>query len=119
MNDRTGRIVASSIEFAVDSRSRRTGLLGRSVLPDRHALILAPSNGIHTFGMRFPIDVIFLTRAGKVTKTRPDLGPSRVCFALSAYAVIELPVGALQSSETRRGDVLCLVPEIAESSASV
>ena len=45
---------------ALDSKSRRKGLLGRDTLADRHALVLAPCGSVHTFGMRFPIDVLFV-----------------------------------------------------------
>jgi uncharacterized protein len=109
LNDRTGRVVASALELAGDSRSRRIGLLGRHVLSPGHALIIAPSNGIHTFGMQFTIDVVFVTRQGKVTKVRQALPPSRLCLGWPSYAVIELPSGGLQSSGTRAGDVLSIV----------
>jgi uncharacterized protein len=61
-NDRNGLVLADQIATAFDSESRRRGLLGRDGLPPRSALIIAPTNAIHTFFMRFAIDVAFMSR---------------------------------------------------------
>ena len=76
-NDRHGRVVAGTLLTAFDSSSRRRGLLGRDFLPEDSALIIAPSNAIHTFFMRFAIDVAFVSRTGRVLKLRPgDAAPA-------------------------------------------
>src|SRR4029077_19922155 len=64
----TPTTLASTVEIAVDSASRKRGLLGRDGLAPSHALVIAPCNGVHTFGMRFAIDVIFVARDGRVVK---------------------------------------------------
>jgi hypothetical protein len=94
---------------AFDSRSRRSGLLGRDTFGDGQAMIIAPSNAIHTFFMRFPIDIAFVTRAGRVVKTCHGVRPWRLAGALRAYAAIELPAGTLVLCETVSGDVLEVV----------
>ena len=91
---------------AFDSRSRRDGLLGHDVFDEGHAMIIAPSNAIHTFFMRFPIDIAFVTRAGRVVKTCRGVKPWRMAAAIRAYAAIELPAGTLAACETDSGDVL-------------
>ena len=65
-NDRTGQVVAATLEPAFDSASRKRGLLGRDGLPSGYALIIAPSNMVHTFFMRFNIDILIASRDGKV-----------------------------------------------------
>jgi uncharacterized membrane protein (UPF0127 family) len=110
-NVRSGRVVASRIELALDSRSRRRGLLGRDTLDKGAALIIAPCNSIHTFFMRFAIDVVFVARDGRVLKTYPGLVQWRIAFSIGAFAVIELPVGAISLSESKPGDILQLTSE--------
>ena len=109
-NMRTHRVIADHLLTAFDSTSRRQGLLGRESLPDGSALIIAPSNAVHTFFMRFPIDILFVRRDGSVIKIRSTVGPRRVAAALRAFAVIELPAGSLARSETITGDRLICRP---------
>jgi hypothetical protein len=105
-NVRTGVILADRVAGAFDSTARRQGLLGRASWDDGHALVIAPCNAIHTFFMKFPIDVVFVRRDGTVVKAQGPVPPWRLAGALGAYAVIELPGGALTRCDTRRGDVL-------------
>jgi len=110
VNSRTGMVVADQLLAAFDSASRRAGLLQHGALPDRSAMIIAPSNAIHTFFMKFPIDVAFVGRDGRVRKVREGLQPWRIAAALRAYAVLELPAGALRGTGTVVGDVLEILP---------
>jgi len=110
-NVRSGRVVASRIELALDSQSRRRGLLGRDTLDEGAALIIAPCNSIHTFFMRFAIDVVFVARDGRILKTYPRLVQWRIAFSIGAFAVIELPVGAITLSESKPGDIMQLTAE--------
>jgi len=103
---RTGQVVATTLELAGDSHTRRKGLLGRVSLASGHAMIIAPSSGIHTVGMRFPLDVLFVSRAGLIVKVRRDLRPFRISVALRAFAAIELAAGATSHIDFRRGDVV-------------
>ena len=109
INERSGAVVASHLLTAFDSRSRRTGLLRHSSLPEGTALIIAPSNAIHTFFMRFAIDVAFVAKDGRVRKICRALPPWRMAAALRAYAVVELAADALAQSGTSPGDVLAVV----------
>jgi len=105
-----GTVVATTVEGAFDSASRRHGLLGRNEFADGSALIIAPSSAIHTFFMQIAIDVVFVSRDGRVLKTYADLPAWRLAFAGGAYAAIELPVGTLSRSLTMRGNRLVLTP---------
>src|SRR5262245_22915414 len=111
-NVRSGRIVAERVIVAFDSASRRKGLLGRDSMPEASALILAPTNAIHTFFMQFGIDIAFVTRSGCVLKVCQALPPWRMAGALWAHAAIELPAGALARADTRAGDRLVLVSAV-------
>jgi hypothetical protein len=108
LNARTERILATRIETAFDSPTRRKGLLGRASLGDGVAIILAPCSGIHTFFMRFAIDAAFVARDGVVLATCPDLPAWRMRIALRAFAVVELAAGGLSLADARIGDVLRL-----------
>jgi uncharacterized protein len=109
-NVTTKKIVADHLLTAFDSASRRQGLLGRDSLADGTALVIAPSNAVHTFFMRFAIDVAFVRRDGRVLKVRRAVRPWRLTASLRAFAVIELPAGSLASSDTKRGDHLVARP---------
>ncbi len=109
-NVRTQRVIADHLLTAFDSTSRRQGLLGRDGLPTGSALIIAPSNAVHTFFMRFPIDILFVRRDGEVIKARSAVHPWRIAASLRAFAVIELPAGSLVQSNTTTGDCLICRP---------
>lgn len=97
-NARNGAVVVDSLETAFDSSSRRRGLLGRNELARGAGLVIAPSNAVHTFFMRFPIDIVFVARDGRVVKVRQHVGRWRFAAALGAFAVIELPAGSLDTT---------------------
>jgi uncharacterized protein len=105
-NTRHGRIVAQTLLTAFDSKSRKKGLLGRDSLQEGSALVIAPCQAIHTFSMRFAIDVLFVSKDGRVLKVRQAVPPRRIAVSLRAFAVVELPVGAIERSDTRSGDQL-------------
>jgi uncharacterized membrane protein (UPF0127 family) len=100
------RVVANVLEAAFDSPSRTRGLLGRDGLSDGTALVIAPTNAIHTFGMRFPIDVIYAARNGRIVKLRRRMVPWRISAALGAFAVIEMAEGAIDRAELEVGEML-------------
>lgn len=103
---RTGALLAASAELALDSAGRRRGLLGRDSLAADEAMVIAPSESVHTFGMRFAIDVIFVSRQGRVLKIREHMQRSRISVAWRAFAVIEMSAGSAARHGLRVGDVL-------------
>ena len=108
VNRRNGRILADPVTTAFDSRSRNKGLLGRDSLPAGSALIIAPCSAIHTWFMRFDIDVAFVAKDGRIIKSKNTLRPWRMAAAFRAFATIELPAGALQSCDAHVGDLLAI-----------
>jgi uncharacterized membrane protein (UPF0127 family) len=107
-NQSSGAVLASSIIPAFDRTMRNRGLLGLASLPAGVAMVLAPCNGIHTWFMRFPIDVIFVDRRGRVLRLYRSVRPFRLVFRLRAFAAIELAAGC--SSDTQVGDMLVMTP---------
>jgi uncharacterized protein len=110
-NARSGACLATFVEEAFDSRTRNRGLLGRSSLPDGHALILAPCSSIHTFFMQFAIDVIFVARDGRVLKLAHAVPAWRIRVSPRAFAVVELPAGVIARTGTHVRDALRLSPD--------
>lgn len=96
--------VSDRCRFANTVLKRMVGLLNRRALSQGEGLLLDRCYGIHTFGMRFPIDVLFLDKELRVIKTVPALPPFRTCVVKQALYVLELPVGSIQKSLTANGD---------------
>jgi len=91
--------VATKVEKADTPASRSKGLLGRMSLPADEGLWIVPCPMIHTFFMKFPIDVLFLDADLKVRRVIEDLRPWRLSpWVLSARSVLELKGGALKGS---------------------
>lgn len=84
---------AARVVLAGDSSRRRRGLLGRDGLDDDEALVIAPTQGVHTFGMRFPIDIVFADRHGRVLRVATHVPPNRVRVSWRAFAAVELGSG--------------------------
>lgn len=87
------RVVCAQCRVADTFGARLRGLLGRKALADGEGLLLKPLSSVHTWFMRFPIDVVFLDRELKVVKVI-QLPPWRVAAARGAHAALELAAGA-------------------------
>ena len=110
-NVRNQRVLATRLIPAFDSQTRRRGLLDYAALDESSAMLIAPSNAVHTFFMRFPIDIIFARRDGRIVKACADVKPWRIAAAVRGSVVIELPAGTLARCETRAGDSLAIVTD--------
>jgi hypothetical protein len=109
INASTKAAVATSVEIAQTSAQRRRGLLGRDGMAAGSALVITRCNAVHTFGMRFRIDVAFVDRQGLVRKVVEDLAPWRIALSPLATTVIEFPAGALKNGLLMPGDRVSLV----------
>ena len=109
-NQRTGLVVASQLLPAFDSDTRRTGLLKHTGLPDGAAMLIAPTNAIHTFFMKFAIDVAFVAKDGRVVKIRPSMSAWRIAAAWGGFAVIEMAAGSFEKAGSVVGDMLIVEP---------
>lgn len=87
--------------------TRLRGLLGRPPLDEGEGLLIAPSRGVHMFGMKYSLDVVLLDRGGRVVALYRELRPGkRTKVHRDASFALELPVGAIDRSDTEEGDVL-------------
>jgi uncharacterized membrane protein (UPF0127 family) len=99
LNATRGTTVASRVTTAEDAASRSKGLLGRASLAPEEGLWIVPCPMIHTFFMKFPIDVLFLDRGLVVRRVLEDLKPWRVSpWVWSAHSCLELKGGVLRGS---------------------
>jgi uncharacterized membrane protein (UPF0127 family) len=99
-------MLAERADIADTSAKRRTGLLKHTGLAPGEGLWIAPCEGVHTFAMKFTIDVVFLNRKRKILKIRPNMVRRRIALCLRAHSVLELPAGTLEQTGTERGDQL-------------
>lgn len=119
INSTKSTTLATNGSIANTFPSRLIGLLNRKALQEGEALVITKCNSIHTFFMRFVIDIVFLKtqiHTDKVTdahrlsaivvKTVPALLPFRLVFCLRADKVIELPAGTVARTKTQAGDVI-------------
>jgi uncharacterized protein len=107
--------IADRVQLAGDGGNRRKGLLGRDRLASGEGLWIVPCEAVHTFGMRFPIDLVYLDRQRQIVKIRSNVGPWRISGCLRAYSVIELPAGTVRETNTSKGDSLALDPDLPQS----
>jgi uncharacterized membrane protein (UPF0127 family) len=88
-----GVVVCEECLVAATPFTRMRGLLGKSSLPSGQGILLRPASSVHTFFMRFPIDVVFLDGDLRVVEIAADLRPWRAAGKRGARAVLELPAG--------------------------
>jgi hypothetical protein len=114
INRARGTVLASRLEVAESAPKRSKGLLGRDGLGPGEGLWIKPCESIHTYFMRFPIDLVYLDRKNKIKKLRSAVGPWRMSACLSAHSVLELPAGTIRKTQTQPGDTLEFLPSVQE-----
>ncbi len=102
-------VIADKVGVAATRTARAVGLLAHKGLEPGEALWIVPSRGVHTWGMRFAIDVLALDEAGTVIDCVSNLRPWRMRLPRRGTAgVLELPAGTLESSHTSLGHRIIL-----------
>jgi uncharacterized protein len=99
-----GTVLATNLEVAGNHKQRNKGLLGRDGLAPGEGLWIVPCESVHTFFMRFAIDLVYLDREHRIRKVRSAVGAWRLSACLFAHSVLELPAGTIQQTQTQRGD---------------
>ena len=107
-NRTRGTLLADRCSIAITPFERIKGLLGTSELQDGCGMLIVPCNSIHTFFMRYSIDVAFLDGEMRIVHTMHSLPPWRVCIpvGVGAKMALELPPGKLAETNTAVGDML-------------
>jgi len=98
--------VAEAADVADTSETRRTGLLKHKEFLPGQGLWIVPCEAVHTIGMKFEIDVVYLSKARKVLKIRPSMPKWRFSACLRAHSVLELPGGMAKTASLEPGDQL-------------
>lgn len=104
-----GRWIAKRVRIARTFRQRLRGLLGTRRLESEEGLMLSPGGSVHTFGMRYRIDVAFLDRQLKILRVTPQLCPWRICRAPARTRhVLELPAGTAVKLQLEKDSFVCI-----------
>ena len=107
INATRGTVLGECVRVADTGLSRIIGLLGERKLSPGDGLLIVPSQGVHTWGMMFPIDIVVLDREWNVLALRRRMRQFRMTRIFwKAAAVLELPSGMLDTTATAVGDTL-------------
>jgi uncharacterized membrane protein (UPF0127 family) len=107
VNATRGTRLSNDVRIAKTHWTRLCGLIGTAAQDFQfgQALWIVPCRGVHTFGMRFALDLIYLDRSGNVVEVLENVGPWRIApVHFGAASVLELPAGAIHTTGTRCGD---------------
>jgi uncharacterized membrane protein (UPF0127 family) len=113
-NQTRNTVLGDAVEVADTSEKRRVGLLKHARLDPGAGLWIVPCESVHTFFMKFPIDLVYLDKKRKVRKVRHAVPAWRLSACLTAHSILELPAGTAAESGTLPGDELSfekLMPE--------
>ena len=105
-NQTRNTILGELVDVADTSEKRRTGLLKHAGLDPGTGLWISPCESVHTFFMKFPIDLVYIDKKRKVRKVRHAVPAWRLSACLTAHSILELPAGTAEKSGTLPGDVL-------------
>ncbi|HUI81955.1 MAG TPA: DUF192 domain-containing protein [Bryobacteraceae bacterium] len=105
-NQTRNTVLATAADVADTSAKRRTGLLKHERLEPGEGLWISPCESVHTFFMKFAIDLVYLDKHKKVRKVRHAVPPWRLSACLTAQSVLELPAGVAANTQTQAGDQL-------------
>ena len=100
--------MGKAVDVADTSSKRRVGLLKHERLGSGTGLWIVPCESVHTFFMKFPIDLVYLDKRRKVRKVRNAVPPWRLSACFSAHSVLELPAGTAAETKTQVGDELAI-----------
>lgn len=115
MNCTRAAVLATRLELAGESSARTKGLLGRTSLEPGEGLWILPCEGVHTIGMKFAIDLIYIDKKHRVRKVRSAVPPWRLSLCLSAESILELPAGVIRATQTQKGDQIEFLPVESDS----
>lgn len=105
VNINNENVIAEYTSYADTFMTRLKGLMFKRSFNKGEGLVIVPCNSIHTFWMKFPIDVVFLSQDDTVVYVIEDLKPNRISPLIrNAHSVLELPVGTISDVNIKIGD---------------
>jgi uncharacterized membrane protein (UPF0127 family) len=107
-NQSRNTVLGEAVEVADTSAKRRVGLLKHERLDPGTGLWIVPCESVHTFFMKFPIDLVYLDKKKKVSKVRNAVPAWRLSACLTAHSILELPAGTAARTGTQAGDELSI-----------
>jgi hypothetical protein len=107
-NQTRGTVLGEAIDVADTSEKRRVGLLKHERLEPGTGLWIKPCESVHTFFMKFPIDLVYIDKKQKVRKVRHAVPAWRLSACLTAHSILELPAGTAEKTGTQAGDMLSI-----------
>ncbi|GAB4324148.1 MAG: hypothetical protein Kow0074_16890 [Candidatus Zixiibacteriota bacterium] len=113
------RVIAANVVWAGTSAERRKGLLGRTTMSPDDGMYITPCECVHTFAMKFPIDIAFLDKNGRILRIQRALKPYRISrLVWQADGVLELAAGRLAETGTEVGDTIAFKDDAGEEPVS-
>ncbi len=107
VTDRSSGVVLAVAWVAASRSDRRRGLLGTTSLAEGEGLLIRRCRSVHTIGMAYSLDVLFLAGDGRVVKATESLPPGRITWpVMAARDALELPAGTVARSGTQVGDII-------------
>jgi hypothetical protein len=107
-NQTRDTVLGDAVDVANTSATRRTGLLKHERLEPGQGLWISPCEAVHTFFMKFAIDLVYIDKQRKVRKVRHAVPAWRLSMCLSARSILELPPGTAEQTGTQVGDQLVI-----------
>jgi uncharacterized membrane protein (UPF0127 family) len=107
-NQTRNAILGEAVEVADTSEKRRVGLLRHERLAPGEGLWIKPCESVHTFFMKFAIDLVYIDKKLKVRKVCRAVPPWRLSACLTAHSILELPAGTIERTGTQAGDELSI-----------
>lgn len=106
-NSTQNNLIADNVKLADNFVTRTFGLIPRASISDEEALVIKPCCSIHTFFMRFKIDVLFVNNKGKIVGLHENVAPNRILpIYLASDYVIELSAGQILRKNIQKGDII-------------
>ncbi len=103
VNLKNGNVIADKVIFAGTFIKRLKGLMFESNMKKGECLIISPCKMIHTFEMKFPFDIVFLSKSNIVIETNENIRVNRISsFVLGTSAVLELPGGTVKETNMKK-----------------
>ena len=106
-NSTQNNLIADEVKVAKTFIKKTFGLILRNDISEADGLIIKPCNSIHTFFMRFPIDVLFVDRKNKIIALHENVKPWRILpIHFNSSYVIEIKSGQISAKTISRHDII-------------
>lgn len=106
-NSTQNNLISGDVKIAENFFTRSVGLLSRKSLSQDEGLIIRPCCSIHTFFMRFPIDVLFINKKNEIIALYENVKPYRILpIHPTSHYVVELCAGQISNKKIEKGDII-------------